>query len=331
MPAAVIGGVIAGAGAIGGAALSSKAQKKAAKTAANAQLDATAQNNALAREQYGLNQAALAPWQQRGNAAGTAVNALLGIGQMAPANNNGPAPTPATASALGFYGNGAATNAMGGGYIAPGNNLRASREYYNGEPNALMYGASNGYFPGDMMTNGMPASALAPMLVNTAAPAANPNQQYQDAFANYQNSTGYQFRLGEGMRALDNSAASRGVLNSGAAAKAALKYGQNIASGEFGNYLAQLTGVSQQGLSAANAQAGVGTSLVNAVSNNNNAAAGALGNQAFANGNAQSQMWGAVGNTVGNLGSIFASSFGSGGGTNALSNGAFGIKSGFKN
>jgi hypothetical protein len=324
MPAAVVGGVIAGAGAIGGAALSSKAQKKAAKTAANAQLDATAQNNALAREQYGLNQAALAPWQQRGNAAGTAVNALLGIGQMAPANNNGPAPTPATASALGFYGNGAATNAMGGGYIAPGSNLREGQGYYNGEPvNALMYGASNGY-PAE--------NAFAPMAATTtAAPAGNPNQQYQDAFANYQNSTGYQFRLGEGMRALDNSAASRGVLNSGAAAKAALKYGQNIASGEFGNYLAQLTGVSQQGLSAANAQAGVGTSLVNAVSNNNNAAAGALGNQAFVNGNAQSQMWGTVGNTLGNLGATFASSFGGGGGVNALSNGAFGLKSGFKN
>lgn len=324
MPAAVVGGVIAGAGAIGGAVLSSKAQKKASKTAAQAQLDATAQNNALAREQYGLNQAALAPWQQRGNAAGTAVNALLGIGQMAPANNNGPAPTPATASALGFYGNGAAANALGGGYIAPGSNLRDGREYYNGEPvNSLMYGGGNGYTPGDTFAQ--------TGTVTTAAPAGNPNQQYQDAFANYRNSTGYNFRVDEGARAVNSLFAGKGALNSGAAMKAFGNFGQNIASAEFGNYLGQLNGVSQQGLAAANAQAGVGTSLVNAVSNNNNAAAGALGNQAFVNGNAQSQMWGAVGNTLGNLGSTFASSFGGGGSSGGIGNGAFATKYGFKN
>lgn len=305
MPAAVVGGVIAGAGAIGGAALSSKAQKKAASTAANAQLDATAQNNALAREQYAKNEAVLSPWQQRGNAAGQAVNALLGIGQMAPANNNGPAPTPATASALGFYGAG---NSMGTGYIAPGSNLRTGREYYNGEPvNALMYGASNGYAPGDAFT----AAATA-----TAAPAANPNQQYQDAFANYRNSTGYNFRVNEGAKALNTLYAGKGALNSGAAMKAMAGYGQNIASAEFGNYLNALTGVSNQGLSAANAQAGVGTNMVNAITNNNQNAAGAIGNSALAAGNANAQMWGAVGNAFGNIGSgiagggIFGSSFG---------------------
>lgn len=326
MPAAVIGGVIAGAGAIGGAALSSKAQKKASKTAANAQLDATAQNNALAREQYGLNQAALAPWQQRGNAAGTAVNALLGIGQMAPANNNGPAPTPANASALGFYGNGAAINAMGGGFGALGANLREGQSYFDGEPNALMYGGSNGFQPNDGFV-----STQATDIRPAQTQHGNPNQQYQDAFANFRNSTGYQFRVGEGARALDNSFAGRGVGQSGAAAKAALNYGQNIASGEFANYLNALTGVSNQGLSAANAQAGVGTSLVNSVSNNNNAAAGALGNQAFANANAQGQMWGAVGNTLGNLGGVFASSFGGSGGSGGMNNGAFATKYGFKN
>ncbi|HWV59146.1 MAG TPA: hypothetical protein VN034_00715 [Sphingopyxis sp.] len=245
MPAAVIGGVIAGAGAIGGAALSSKAQKKAASTAANAQLDATAQNNALAREQYGLNQAALAPWQQRGNAAGTAVNALLGIGQTVPANNNTPA-------------------------------------------------------------------------AQAAATAAQ-KLQYDNAFKNFQKSTGYQFRLGEGQRALNTGFAGKGALNSGAAMKAMATYGQNLASGEFGSYMNALTGVSNQGLSAANAQAGVGTNLVNAVSNNNNLSAGALGNQAFANANAQGQLWGAAGNALGNIGSAFASSFGGGNSLNAAS------------
>jgi len=311
MPAAVVGGVIAGAGAIGGAALSSSASKKATKTAAQAQNDATAANNALAREQYGLNQAALAPWQQRGNAAGQAVNALLGIGQMAPANNNGPAPMPATASALGFMGGGASNNA-GTGYVANdmGGGAYGATGFYNGEPiNAMAYGATNGFTPNDTFT-------AQPSTVSTAG---NPNQQYQDAFANFRNSTGYQFRLGEGARALDNSFASKGVGQSGAAAKAALQYGQNFGSGEFGNYINALNGVSQQGLSAANAQAGVGTSLVNSISNNNNSAAGAIGNAALINGNAQSQMWGAVGNAAGNLGSIFGSSFGANNALNTAS------------
>lgn len=159
-----------------------------------------------------------------------------------------------------------------------------------------MYGQANGYTPGDT-------------LAMTSA-AGNPNQQYQDAFANYRNSTGYNFRVNEGARARDNSYASRGVGRSGAALKAALNYGQNIASAEFGNYLGQLSGVSQQGLAAANAQAGVGTNMVNAITNNNNAAAGAIGNSALAAGNANAQMLGAAGNALGNIGANFASSFG---------------------
>lgn len=248
---AIASGIIAGAAALGGSILGAKAQKKAAKTAAQAQIDATAQNNQLAREQYAKNAAVLSPWQVRGNAAGQAVNALLGIP------------------------------------IANGN------------------GSS---------------SALA---------TAQQNAAYQNAFAKYRGSTGYQFRQNEGMRALDNSFASKGVGQSGAAAKAAIQFGQNIGSAEFANYLGQLGGVSAQGLSAANAQAGVGTNLVNSITANNNASAGAIGNSALAAGNANAQLWGAAGNALGNIGSIFASSFGNSG-TNALGNGAFSLKNSFK-
>lgn len=80
MPAAVIGGVIAGAGAIGAAAIGSKAQKKAAKAASQAQTQAASQNNALQREIYDRNTANLAPFMSRGNIAGETYNALLGLG-----------------------------------------------------------------------------------------------------------------------------------------------------------------------------------------------------------------------------------------------------------
>lgn len=74
--AAAIGLGAAGIGSI----LGGKSQKKAANTAANAQIQTANQNNALARDIYGQNKAALSPFMQTGQAAGTQLNALLGLG-----------------------------------------------------------------------------------------------------------------------------------------------------------------------------------------------------------------------------------------------------------
>lgn len=60
---------------------------------------------------------------------------------------------------------------------------------------------------------------------------------------------GYQFRLAEGLKALDRQAAARGGLISGGALKAAQRYGQDVASQEFGaayNRLASLANVGPQ-------------------------------------------------------------------------------------
>jgi len=46
---------------------------------------------------------------------------------------------------------------------------------------------------------------------------------------------GYQFRLSQGLEAMNRQAAARGGLISGAALKAGQRYGQNYASGEYGN------------------------------------------------------------------------------------------------
>lgn len=51
----------------------------------------------------------------------------------------------------------------------------------------------------------------------------------------FQQDPGYQFRLGEGLKALDRQAAARGGLISGAALKAAQGYGQDQASQEYQN------------------------------------------------------------------------------------------------
>lgn len=62
---------------------------------------------------------------------------------------------------------------------------------------------------------------------------------------------GYGFRLSEGMKALDRQAAARGGLMSGGALKAAQRYGQDYASGEFGNAYRRLAGLAEIGPSAA--------------------------------------------------------------------------------
>lgn len=81
----------------------------------------------------------------------------------------------------------------------------------------------------------------------------------QAAFDQYRDSTGYGFRLQQGMDAITGSAAARGLLNSGATAKGLMEYGQNLGSAEFANYLAQLSGVRDTGLNAAFNVAGQGT------------------------------------------------------------------------
>lgn len=82
----------------------------------------------------------------------------------------------------------------------------------------------------------------------------------QRARASYQASPGYQFRFSEGQRALDRSAAARGMLLSGNQLRALTEYGQTLAAQDFANYanqLATLAGIGQAA-TAGTAQLGSG-------------------------------------------------------------------------
>ena len=76
---------------------------------------------------------------------------------------------------------------------------------------------------------------------------ANAKGLQTQALADFQTTPGYQFRMDEGSKALDRSAASRGLLRSGAQQKAITDFGQNIASGEYGNYLGSLFSLAGMG------------------------------------------------------------------------------------
>lgn len=86
----------------------------------------------------------------------------------------------------------------------------------------------------------------------------NGAQGQNDAFKNWQGSTGYQFGLNQGMQAINGNAAASGVLNSGATAKALNTYGQNYANTQYGNYTNQLQGLAGNGLAGAGVVAGAG-------------------------------------------------------------------------
>lgn len=58
---------------------------------------------------------------------------------------------------------------------------------------------------------------------------------YQEQAFNFQADPGYQFRLNQGVGAIQNKAAAGGALRSGATLKALMNYGQGAASDEYGN------------------------------------------------------------------------------------------------
>lgn len=62
---------------------------------------------------------------------------------------------------------------------------------------------------------------------------------------------GYDFRLGEGVKAIEGSAAARGGLYSGATLKRLTEFGQDYATSEYTNHLRNLFGVTGLGASAA--------------------------------------------------------------------------------
>jgi hypothetical protein len=67
---------------------------------------------------------------------------------------------------------------------------------------------------------------------------------------NYLNSSGYNFLLDSGSKAITNNAASRGLLNSGSTLKALNQFGQNLASTKLDNYLGHLADITKISLGA---------------------------------------------------------------------------------
>lgn len=88
---------------------------------------------------------------------------------------------------------------------------------------------------------------------------ANGLDAAQAAQANFLQSPGYQWQLGEGLRAVDAGAAAKGLLRSGATIKAEEAYGQGLAKQDFASYYNRLFDLSKLGETAAAGSADAST------------------------------------------------------------------------
>lgn len=136
------------------------------------------------------------------------------------------------------------------------------------------------------------------------------------SMADYQADPGYDFRVREGQRAIDRSAAARAGLQSGDALRAAARYGQDMGSQEYGNAYNRFLQQRELQMRSLQGLASPGSSM---------ASSGAqLGMQTGANiANTMLSAGQAMGQGIENAGQARASSYM--GGASALSNALSGI------
>jgi hypothetical protein len=109
------------------------------------------------------------------------------------------------------------------------------------------------------------------------------------SMAQFQADPGYAFRLSEGQKALDRSAAARGGLISGAATKAATRYGQDMASNEYTNAFNRYQNERQARLGPLQSLTGMGQTTANTLGAAGQTNAANIGNLGMAGANATAE------------------------------------------
>lgn len=261
--------MVAAAVAVGASVVSAAASSDASRHAANTQADAarnasdtglqaTRETNQLQWQMYQQQLANNAPYMQGGQQALAALQNGLGLGQVRASPTSGQ-PMPGTAPQGPSY-----TNAQGATVDAQGNPVAA-------QPQTQNYGATQDELNAgaNSVQSGQFAKTFTPSDLTT-----DPS---------------YQWRLQQGLKSLQSSAAARGGLLTGQGAKDINDYAQGAASTEYQsaydrymnnqntlyNRLAGLAGVSQTATNSSNsagsnAAAGIGANTMAGVNSSNN-------------------------------------------------------------
>lgn len=89
----------------------------------------------------------------------------------------------------------------------------------------------------------------------------------QNPLASFQASPDYNFRMSEGLKAVNQNRATAGLLNSGSALRGVSDYAQNTAAGEFGDWWNRQSGLAGIGQAANSANQQAGSQYANASQN----------------------------------------------------------------
>jgi hypothetical protein len=289
--------------------MSSKSAKKAGEASEKASKDA----NKLQKYMYDTSRADQEPWRQAGGNALSRLMTGLGLG-----SSSAPDRQSIMNELRGNYTTNASSQASPSGRNEP---MKGSPEWMqrwaweNENPHVTWDGLREYNQPqgqSGIDYAGLNSAVDEEYKRRMAAYEAGKNDPFSGSLMkkfslqDYVADPGYQFRLSEGMKGLDRSAAARGGLQSGSALKAAANYSQNAASQEYGNaynryntdqgnQYNRLANVAGFGQTANNANAMTGMNYANQVGGNiwNNAAN--QGNAALAQGNARGNAWSGLG------------------------------------
>lgn len=242
-------GVWVGAATLGAGALSYLGNREASSNALDAQRQATEAANALQLQMYNQNRQDLQPWRQAGIGALGALRQGLGLGNPnydQVVQQQQVAASPQAQEVMGAMVDGKfytadQANQMGGyaGAIARAN-LKPYYQTADGNISATK--------PQPMPANTM-VKMQAPDAGQAAAPGpmdakaamgdyagVSPNEWTRKfSMQDFQEDPGYQYRLEQGRKALEGSAAARGMLSSGRTMKDLVRFGQEYGSQEYGN------------------------------------------------------------------------------------------------
>jgi len=215
----------AGASVLGGSLASSGASSAAATQAAAADRAAQLQKE-MFEKQIGLQE----PFRQAGMAGQNRLMELLGLRMPAQAGVGG---APAMRSEADLR------NALASQYTTPGYSKTVGSgvggEYSVDVPAAIDEARLSAAIQAAQAQDQAALTAYQAQQAQ-AAPSADFGKYARDfGMSDFQADPGYAFRLAEGQKALERTAAARGGLLSGAALKAATRYGQEAGSQEFTN------------------------------------------------------------------------------------------------
>lgn len=150
------------------------------------------------------------------------------------------------------------------------------------------YNRATGFLQPWATQGGAAFTQMGNMLGLNGGPAQN------EGFNNYMSSTGYQFLLDSGSKAITGSAAAKGLTRSGSTMKALAGFGQNLAATKTAEYMQMLGSMSGVGASAAGGMANAASSAAGQKVASTNNMTGTVANNRMTNANNMADAWGST-------------------------------------